>query len=144
VGGSHVYGVRYCVYRVVEYSRGGNPQARRRRAHRAWRSAASPAHVLDSRDAEGTTVEVRGEFDLVITMTDGTEFDFTHPVVAHRVANRPAVLAITGGNRSATVVDLSRVREAEVTWPNMEGSYLLGSIIGAAVGTLVFVAIAAT
>ena len=79
----------------------------------------------------GTTVEIRGEYDLLLVLGSGQEHTFEHAVRSTLAS--PNVLQITGSNRPATRFHLGDVRQAFVTQEDGVLSALVGALLGLAV-----------
>jgi len=65
---------------------------------------------------EGTTVEVAGKYDLVLTLANDREYWFEYPV--RTMPSGSGVLEVTGSNLPATRFNLAEVREASVARVN--------------------------
>ncbi len=62
---------------------------------------------------DGTNVQIRGEYNLVLRMNGGQEFTFDHPV--RGTIDPGGVLDVNGANRPATRFNLGDIRESFVT-----------------------------
>jgi hypothetical protein len=89
---------------------------------------------------DGKLVEVKGDFDVRITLRDGRELEVTHPVRARLDASGSAI-AIAGGNRAEGLISLDRISTVEVSQPDVGGSAVAGVLIGvgASVGALLII-----
>lgn len=77
---------------------------------------------------DGTIAEVKGEFDVRLTLNNRKSFLFEHPV---RVSLKGGLVEIAGGNRPKSAVRLEDIREVEVT--QFDGTK---TIVGLSVGSV--------
>jgi hypothetical protein len=83
---------------------------------------------------DGSLAEIKGNFDLQITMANGQELSFDHPV---RAEIEGETLVLAGGNRRATPIPLSEIQAAEIVQPNKVAWALGAGLTGAALGLLI-------
>jgi hypothetical protein len=98
-------------------------------------TAVSVAHV---EKPDGTVVEIRGEFDVVVRLEAGSELEFTRPVRA-RLDPSETVLVISGSKEPEQRIGLDRIASVEVLQFNETAAWVAGSVVGA--GIFVFVSV---
>ena len=95
--------------------------------------AVSVAHV---EAPDGRLVEIKGEFDARVELTNGQTVTFTHPVRAQVDGFH---LTVQGGNRPPTSFPLNQVRVVTVSQGNPAASAAVGAVVGTALGVLIVV-----
>lgn len=91
---------------------------------------------------DGKIVEVKGDFDVRITLRDHRELEITHPVRA-RLGSSGTALAIAGGNRAEVVIPLDDISTVEISQPDVGGSVVVGVLIGVGTSLGVFLIVVA-
>jgi hypothetical protein len=84
--------------------------------------------------SDGSLTQVKGTFDLKITLKNGAEMSFDHPVKAEIEGD---TLVLAGGNRRATPIPLDEIELAEVVQPNGAVWAIGGGLGGAVLGLLI-------
>ena len=68
--------------------------------------------VVDVERPDGSLIQLKGEFDLRVTVRGGGQYEFKHPVGATREGD---VLVLRGGNRGETRIPVDDVVKAEAS-----------------------------
>jgi hypothetical protein len=95
----------------------------------------SPPPAVDVERLDGTLARIHGHFDVRVTMLDGREITFEHPVRVTRSGN---AYTFRAGNQPETTLDIDAIRSAQIS------QFSTGTTIGAAataVGVLVLVTV---
>jgi hypothetical protein len=79
--------------------------------------------------SDGRMAEIRGSYDVRLTGTNGSELDFSHPVVATVAGD---ALTLRSENRAATNIPLADIQTAEVSQSHPQTAWMVVSSVACA------------
>lgn len=89
--------------------------------------------VVDVERPDGSLIQLKGEFDVRVTVRGGGQYEFKHPVGATRDGD---VLVLRGGNRGETRIPIDDIVKAEASQYAQGKTLAVTTTVGIGVGLI--------